>query len=48
MDDNNDAHSNNIIFTIKNTKLYLSVVTFSAKDNQKLSKRLSKSHINGI
>ena len=40
--DNNDANSNNIIFTIKNTKLYVPVVTLSAKDNQKLSKLLSK------
>ena len=33
-----------IIFflTIRDTKLYLPVVTLSAKDNQKLSKRLSK------
>ena len=35
--DNDDASSsNNIIFTIKDTKLYVSVVTLSAKDNQKL------------
>ena len=40
--DNNDANSKNIIFTIKETKLYVPVVTFSAKDNQKLSKFLSK------
>ena len=31
--DNND---NNIIFTIKDTKLYLPVVTLSVRDNQKL------------
>ena len=36
--DNNDTNSNNIIFTIKDTKLYVSVVTLSARDNQKLSK----------
>ena len=40
--DNANANSNNIIFTIKNTKLYLLVVTLSARGNQKLSKRLSK------
>ena len=32
---NND--DKNIIFTIKDTKLYVPVVTFSARDNQKLS-----------
>ena len=37
---NNDG--NNIIFTIKDTKLYDPVVTLPARDNQKLSKRLSK------
>ena len=37
---NND--DNNIIFTIKDTKLYVTVVTLSARDNQKLSKLLSK------
>ena len=40
--DNDNAESNNIIFTIKDTKLYALVVTLSAKDNQKLSKPLSK------
>ena len=33
---------NNIIFTIKDTKLYVPVVTLSAKNNQKLTKRFSK------
>ena len=37
---NND--DNNIIFTIKDTNLYVPVVNLSARDNQKLSKRLSK------
>ena len=37
----NDSPDNNI-FTIKSTKLYDSVVTLSARDNQKLSKLLSK------
>ena len=37
---NND--DNNIIFTIEDTKLYVPIVTLSAKDNQKLSKLLSK------
>ena len=37
---NND--NNNILFTIKDTKLYVPVGTLSARDNQKLPKRLSK------
>ena len=37
-DNVNNIVSNNIIFTIKDTKLYVSVVTLSARDNQKLSK----------
>ena len=40
--DNNNAYSNNIIFTIKDTKLSISVVTLWTRDNQKLSKRLGK------
>ena len=40
--DNVDASFDNIIFTIKETKLYVTVVTLSAKGNQKLSKLLSK------
>ena len=32
--DNNDANSNDIIFIIKGTKLYVPVVTFSAINNQ--------------
>ena len=41
---NDDTKSNpdNIIFTIKDTKLYFPVVTLSVKDNEKLSKLLSK------
>ena len=39
---NNDDNVNNIIFTIKNTELYFPAVTLSARDNQKLSKLLSK------
>ena len=38
--DNNDA--GNIIFSNKDTKLYVSVVTLPARDNQKLPKLLSK------
>ena len=38
--DNNDA--GNIIVSNKDTKLYVSVVTLPARDNQKLSKLLSK------
>ena len=37
-DDNADANPNNIIFTIKDTKLYVPVVNLSARDNKKLSK----------
>ena len=38
----NNNNANNIIFTIKDTKLYVLVVILSAKDNEKLSKLLSK------
>ena len=40
--DNNDANYNNIIFTIKNTRLYVPLVTLSTADNQKLSNLISK------
>ena len=40
--DNTNANPNNIIFTIKDTNLYVPVVTLSARDNKKLSKLLSK------
>ena len=40
--ENDDVNSNNVIFTIKDTRLYVPTVTFSAKDNQKLSKILRK------
>ena len=33
---------NDLIFTIKDTKLYVPVVTLSARDSQKLSKLVSK------
>ena len=39
---NDNVNGNNIIFTIKDTKLYVPVVTVSARDNQKLSKCPSK------
>ena len=39
---NENAKANNIIFTIKDTKLYVPIVTLSARNNQKLSKLLSK------
>ena len=41
-DINVNNNANNIIFTIKDTKLYVPVVTLSARNNQKLSKLLSK------
>ena len=34
---NEEATDNNIIFTIKDTKLYVPVVTLSAKGNQRFS-----------
>ena len=40
--DNGNANDNNFTFTIKDTKLYVSVVTLLAKDNQELPKILSK------
>ena len=40
--DNNHDNSKNIIFTIKDAKLYVLVATLSARDNQKISKLLSK------
>ena len=40
--DNVDEVSNNTIFSIKSTDLYVLVVTLSAKGNQKLSKLLGK------
>ena len=39
---NSDDNANNIISTIKDSKLYVLVVTLLAKDNQELSKLLSK------
>ena len=40
--ENIDANSNNAVFTTKDTKLYVPVVTSSAKDNQKVSKLPSR------
>ena len=40
--DNVDEVSNNTIFSIKSTDLYVLVVTLSAKGNQKLSKLLGE------
>ena len=40
--DNTDANPNNIFFLIKDTKLHVSAVTLSVKDNQILSKFFSK------
>ena len=39
---NVNVYGNNVVFTIKGTKSYVSVVTLSVRDNQKLLKRLSK------
>ena len=40
--DNDNTYDNNIVFNIKDTKSYVPVLTLSRKDNQKLSKHLSK------
>ena len=40
--DHDNDNGNNIIFTIKSMKLYVAVVSLSARDNQKLLKRVSK------
>ena len=40
--DNANGNDDNIIFTIKDTKLYVPAVTLSLRDNQKLTKLLSK------
>ena len=40
--DSVNSNSNNINFTFKGTELYVSVVALQARDNQKLSKILSK------
>ena len=40
--DNANASLNNIIFIVKDTKLYVPVVALSARGNQKLSKLLRK------
>ena len=40
MDD--DANANNVSFTIKETKLYVPVLSLSAKDNKKPSKLFNK------
>ena len=37
-----NANDRDIIFTIKDTKLYVPTVTLTARDNQRLSKILSK------
>ena len=39
---NANANPNNVIFTIKETKLHIPVLKLSAKENNKLSKLLSK------
>ena len=41
-DNVNNIDSDNINFTIKDTKLYVSAITLSARENQKLSQRFSK------
>ena len=40
--ENVNANSNNIVFIIQYAKLYVPVVTLSAKHNEKLSKLLGK------
>ena len=40
--DNTDHNSNNIILTIKDTKLYVPGITLSPKENQKVLRPLTK------
>ena len=40
--ENDDANSDHIIFTVRDTEIYVLVGALSTKDNQKLSKRFSK------
>ena len=40
--DNDNDNDNNIIFTMKDAKLYVPVVNLSARDSQKLSKIFRK------
>ena len=42
----NNDNADNITFTIKYEKSYVSVVTLSARDNQELSKLLRKGYEN--
>ena len=46
--DNTNANIDNIIFTKKGAKLYISLVTLSAKDNHKISKLLSKGFVRSV
>ena len=39
---NNNNNANNVIFIIKDTKLYVAIVTLSARENKILSKIVSK------
>ena len=39
---NDNANSNNIIFNIKDTKLYVPLINLSSTKNQKISKLLTK------
>ena len=48
VDNANANNDDNIIFTIKDTKLYVPAVTLSSKDNQKLSKLPSKGFVRSI
>ena len=40
--DNTNNNPDNIIFTVKDTKLYVPMATLSTRDDQKLSKLLSR------
>ena len=46
--DDANAISNDIIFTLKDRKFYVLVVTLSAKDNQKLWKLLSELFVRSV
>ena len=41
-EDKSNANPNNIVLTVKGTKLYVPLVSLAGKDNQKPSKLLSK------
>ena len=47
-DNVNGNNDDNIIFAIKDTKLYVPVITLSVRDNQNLSRLLSKEYESSV